>query len=110
MPMACVMGVLSIQGEFVPPVSPQRAGLAGVQGVLNWGPRCSQLLSPSQPAGTQLLGSGGHTSRGRDRLPSVNRTQDETGVALSGHGDQGEEDPGSLLGLHLVSGDLWPSR
>lgn len=55
----------------------------------NWALHFSQLLSPSQPRVTQLLGRGGHIPR--DQLPVVIRTLDSPGVALSGHGDQGEK-------------------
>lgn len=60
--------------------------------MLNWALHFSQLLSPSQPRVSQLLGRGGHIPRGgNDQLPVLTRTLDEPGVALSGHGDQGEK-------------------
>lgn len=83
--------------------------------MLIWAPRCSQLLSPSQPTVTQPLGSSGRISRGRDdHLPVVIRTQGESGVACQGTAVNGERrlilcwvQAGGQAGLCVQSWAVW---
>lgn len=58
-------------------------------GMMSWALCCSQLISPSQPSFTRLLGSGGHIFQGREDLPRLmDRTKDEPRMALPGHRDE----------------------
>lgn len=74
-------------------------GVEGCLGVLNWPPHCSQLLSPSQPGVTELLGTDDRMDQGQEPRPEVAKgSQDELGMVY-------EDTSGSGREYQLLAGD-----